>query len=53
MLDLAKQEYVSHFQKGERRPALHVSADNVQAYKEDWAFRGAMKAEKLRDAQKS
>jgi len=53
MLDLEKQEYASCLQEGERRPASHVSADNDQAYKEDWALKEATKAKKLRDAQKS
>jgi len=31
----------SPLQEGERRPASLASADNDQAYKEDWAFKGA------------
>ena len=59
MLDLAKQEYASRLQEGTgivpslQVPASHVSADNDQAYKEGWALKGAKKAERFSDAQKS
>jgi len=59
MLDLAKQEYTTRLQESTgvvpslQVPASHVSADKDQAYKEDWALKGAKKAERFRDAPKS
>ena len=59
LLDLAKQEYASHRNTGTglvpslHFPASQVLADSCQAFKEGWALKGAKKAERFNEAQKS
>ena len=60
LLDLAKQEYASRLHEGTGlvpslhfRPASQVLADSCRACKEGWALKGAKKAERFNEAQKS
>ena len=59
LLDLAKQEYASRLQEGTglvpslHFPASQVLADSYRACKEGWALKGAKKAERFNEAQRS
>ena len=59
LLDLAKQEYASRLHEGTglvpslHFPASQVLADSCRACKEGWALKGAKKAERFNEAQKS
>ena len=59
LLDLAKQEYASRLHEGTglvpslHFPASQVLADRCLACKEGWALKGAKKAERFNEAQKS
>ena len=59
LLDLAKQEYASRLhERTGLAPSLHfpasqVLADSCRACKEGWALKGAKKAERFNEAQKS
>ena len=59
LLDFAKQEYASRLQEGTglvpslHFPASQVLADSYRACKEGWALKGAKKAERFNEAQRS
>ena len=59
LLDLAKQEYASRLHEGTglvpslHFPASQVLAESCRACKEGWALKGAKKAERFNEAQKS